>query len=250
MTKLVPNFVVIDSIHGKFIVNRHCHYQAEALIKTGATHIEPELDNILALIDTLTDGSVVIDAGANIGLVSVPVANSLKARNGLVLAFEVQRPLYNALCGSAALNDLDNLYVFNQGLGNNSGFIDVPAQTYSQPADFGTLSLVGKQIVPLKTKMDAVPMITIDYLDLGRLDFLKIDVEGMELDVLSGGLKTIQQYRPWCWVEYWRCDKPALLSFFNALNYVLYQMDSLNVLCAPLEKVNTREVVINAPLFV
>jgi hypothetical protein len=39
----INNFVVIDSIYGKFIVNRYCDYQAEALIKTGATHIEPEL---------------------------------------------------------------------------------------------------------------------------------------------------------------------------------------------------------------
>ncbi len=38
--------MVIDSIHGPFVVNHHCFYQAEYLIKTGATHIEDELANI------------------------------------------------------------------------------------------------------------------------------------------------------------------------------------------------------------
>ena len=52
----IPNFVVLDSIHGRFIVNRHCDFQAEALIKTGATHIEGELRNIFALLDTLQIG--------------------------------------------------------------------------------------------------------------------------------------------------------------------------------------------------
>ena len=45
----VDNFLVLDSIYGKFIVPRTCLFQAEALVKTGRTHIEDELSNILPL---------------------------------------------------------------------------------------------------------------------------------------------------------------------------------------------------------
>jgi hypothetical protein len=87
----INNFVIIESIYGRFIVNRHCSFQAEALIKTGRTHIEPELRKILTIISTLPQNCVVVDAGANIGLVSVPIARDIAIKNGTVHAFEVQR---------------------------------------------------------------------------------------------------------------------------------------------------------------
>ena len=62
----VDNFVVLDSVYGKFIVARTCMFQAEALVKTGRTHIESELSNIFAIVDTLPNDAVVIDGGANI----------------------------------------------------------------------------------------------------------------------------------------------------------------------------------------
>jgi len=36
-------------VHGRFIVARTCTFQAEALVKTGRTHIETELNNIFAV---------------------------------------------------------------------------------------------------------------------------------------------------------------------------------------------------------
>lgn len=239
------NFVVIDSIYGKFIVNRHCDYQAEALIKTGATHIEPELKNILAVVSTLPEGAWALDAGANIGLVSIPLANALKAKSGQVLSFEVQKMLYYALCGTVALNDLENLSVFNKGLGANLGQLPVPEQNYSVPSDFGTLSLIGEACESQAT----VEIVRIDDLSLPRLDFLKIDVEGMELDVLRGGAQAIKRNRPWCWVEYHKIDRKVLISHFSQLDYTLFAMDTLNVLCAPNEKIATSGLQINAPLF-
>ncbi|RBJ71712.1 FkbM family methyltransferase, partial [Pseudomonas sp. MWU12-2534b] len=69
MNQTVRNFVVIDSIHGPFVINRHCAFQAEALIKTGRPHIQGELDTILHVIDQLPDDAIAVDGGANAGLV-------------------------------------------------------------------------------------------------------------------------------------------------------------------------------------
>ncbi|WP_260436159.1 hypothetical protein [Burkholderia sp. Bp9143] len=51
MKHAVRNFVVIDSIHGPFVINRHSARQAEALIKTGRPHNQGELDTIMQVID-------------------------------------------------------------------------------------------------------------------------------------------------------------------------------------------------------
>jgi FkbM family methyltransferase len=240
------NFVVIESIHGKFIVNRHCSFQAEALIKTGATHIENELKNIYAVINILPEESVALDAGANIGFVCVPIANWLKNKNGKVYAFEPQKMLYNALCGTASLNDLDNLIIENIAIGSNKGQLKIPKQDYSKPKDFGMVSLTKQEEI---SNYDNVKVTSIDNLNLNRLDFLKIDVEGMEIEVLSGAKKTIQQYRPWCWIEYWMIDKNLLINYFKNLNYKIFTMDKLNVLCAPEDKLKESKLNVNAPLF-
>jgi len=242
----VNNFTVIESVYGRFVVNRHCAYQAEALIKTGATHIENELAPMFTIVGTLPVNAVIVDVGANAGFVCVPLANAVREKGGQVLAYEVQRMMFNALCGTVALNDLDNLRVFNQGMGAEAGQLKVPVQNYSKPQDFGMVSLVNQDQIQAH---EIVQIITLDSVPLQRLDFLKIDVEGMELEVLAGGKQAIARHRPWCWIEYWMIDSKALKDFFAPLEYTLYRMDKLNVLCAPNEHLGANRVNINGPLF-
>jgi hypothetical protein len=47
MLDKVNNFTVIESVYGRFVVNRHCQFHAEYLIKTGRPHIQSELNKIL-----------------------------------------------------------------------------------------------------------------------------------------------------------------------------------------------------------
>jgi len=238
----IKNFTTIESEYGAFIVNRHCAYQAEALIKTGRPHIQDELDKILAIVNTLPNESVVIDAGANIGLVAIPIAQQVLASKGKVLAFEAQRMMSYALCGSAALNDLENLIVHNQALGAVKDILGAGKLNYSQPQDFGLYSLVDQP----QTPSEKIEMITVDSLKLSRLDFFKIDVEGMEIDVLKGASKTLEHYQPWCWVEYWKVNIDDIKAQFSSLDYKFYLMDQLNMLCAPTKRLKDSALNINA----
>ena len=229
----VNNFTVLNSVYGKFVVNRHCAYQADALVKTGYPHIEAELASILAIVRSLPNGCVVVDAGANIGLVSIPIAREIKAAGGIVHAFEVQRMLFYALCGSAALNDLDNLHVHNQALGAVPGTVNAEQPDYGAPQDFGLYSLIQPAAC---ASHEPVAVTTIDGLGLERLDFLKIDVEGMEPEVLSGARAAIRAFAPWCWVEYWKIGIDRIKAGFDAGTYRFFPIDRLNLLCAPVHR--------------
>jgi FkbM family methyltransferase len=238
----IQNFTTIESEYGKFIVNRHCAYQAEVLIKTGKPHIQKELTKILAIINLLPENSVIVDAGANIGLVAIPIAQLVQPKNGKVYAFEAQRMMSYALCGSAALNDLENMFIYNQALGAVLGTLTADKPDYAKPQDFGLFSLVDQS----QAHSDSVEMITIDSLNLPRLDFFKIDVEGMEIDVLKGSRESLEHHHPWCWIEYWKLDIAEVKAQFSKLDYKFYLMDDLNMLCAPKNKLDDSRLIINA----
>lgn len=239
----VNNFTVIESDYGRFIVNRHCDFQAEALIKTGRPHIQAELNNILAIASQLPAGCVIVDAGANIGLVAVPLAQSVRGRGGVVHAFEAQRMICYALCGAAALNDLENLVVHNAALGAAPGSLGIGRPDYGRKQDFGTFSLVA----PPETATERIDVVAIDSVGLDRLDFLKIDVEGMEPQVLSGARGMIEAHLPWCWVEYWKVGIEDIKRHFAGLDYNFYVMDNLNLLCVPEKRLAGSSVRIQAP---
>ncbi len=240
--KKINNFVKIDSERGPFIVNRHCSFQAEHMIKTGQTHIEPELKNILGIVQLLPDNSVVIDAGANVGLVAVPIAQMIAPKKGIVYAFEAQRMMAYALCGAVALNDLENVFVHNKALGSSNETLKMDMPNYSKPQDFGMFTLLNQP----EQSIENIESVSIDSLNLSRLDFLKIDVEGMEIDVLKGCHNSLQKYEPWCWIEYWKVDIDDIKQQFEGLDYAFYIMDALNLLCVPLKRMQGVDLTINA----
>ena len=227
----IPNFVVLDSIHGRFIVNRHCAFQAEALVKTGATHSESELNNIFVLIDTLPTGAVIIDGGANAGFFTIPVANRIRGRGQRIVSFEPQLTLFRALSGSLALNDISFCDLRYAGLGDALGTAQVPDIDYGTPQDFGTVQISATGSGTL------VEVVTIDSLGLERVDFIKLDVEGYECAALAGGIGMIQQHRPYIWVEFFITGKePIKAALAGVPDYAFFQVDYQNMLCIPRER--------------
>jgi len=214
-------------------------FQAEALVKTGRTHIESELANIFAIIDTLPADAVIVDGGANVGFFTVPVAHRTQGRGTRIVSFEPQRQLFQALGGSLALNGYRHVYLHNCGLGAEPGIAQLPEVNYSEVQDFGTVSLTDETTVDEDGWMNdrVVNITSIDAMALARLDFFKLDVEGYEVPALTGALATIKQHRPWIWVEYFITGADPIKTALAELDdYVFYLVDYQNMLAAPKER--------------
>jgi len=235
----VDNFVVLDSVYGRFVVSRTCLFQAEALVKTGRTHIESELRNIFSIVDTLEPGSIIVDGGTNIGFFSVPVAHRTQGRDIRIIGFEPQRQLFQALSGSLVLNGYSHVYLHNCGLGQTAGSAELPAVDYSVAQDFGTVKISATTTTTEHAWMRdrQVDVVSIDAMQLPRLDFFKLDVEGYEVPALTGAIKTLQQHRPWIWVEYFITGtEPIQEALADLDDYAFFVIDYQNMLCAPRER--------------
>jgi FkbM family methyltransferase len=106
---------------------------------------------------------------------------------GAIHAFEPQGAIHEVLCANVA--QLGNVVVHRKAAGAAPGVIHVPPRDYDSAGNFGGVALgggVGEQ----------VPVVTIDSLKLQRLRLMKIDVEGMELEVLQGAAETIMRCEP------------------------------------------------------
>ena len=161
-------------------------------------------------------GQTVLDVGANIGAHTLFFGHAV-GRRGRVYAFEPQRIIHGLLCTNVALNDMTNIYPMHAAVGRENGTISVPHIDYGVSGNFGGLSLAERPAG------EGVPLVTIDGLGLAACHFIKIDVEGMEYEVLEGAKQTIGRYRPYLYAENNRRDKsPALIKALLDLGYRLY----------------------------
>ncbi|RQS23604.1 MULTISPECIES: FkbM family methyltransferase [unclassified Burkholderia] len=229
MKHTVRHFVVIDSIHGPFVIDRHSTRQADALLETGRPHNQGELDTIMQVIDQLPDGALAVDGGANAGLVCVPIAQRLRDRGGHVHAFEPRRTLFHALGGTVALNQLDNLHLLNMGLASRNGTMTVPDVDGGHPAGAEPAARVDAHAAD----GTPAPTVRLDSLGLPRLDFLKLDIDGMEVDALHGARLLIETHLPWCWIACRNADDARVIDTFAGLDYTFYRFDGPNLLCVP-----------------
>jgi FkbM family methyltransferase len=198
---------------GYYLYNRNDQYIGRAIAKYGEfSALEMQL-----LRQLCAPGDVVIEVGANIGAHTVELARHV-GRNGHVLAFEPQRLVFQALCANIALNSLENVDCYWAALGTRNGVVIVPEADPRQPYNFGGVTLLGAQ------QGQPVDCYTLDrFITLPRLRLIKIDVEGMEADVLGGGRGLIQKFRPFLYVENDRVEKSeALISMINDLGYRMF----------------------------
>ena len=232
--------VLLSCDHGLMIVNRFdCNNEkvghGQWLLDHGNTSTI-EAFNCYNSIKDLSE-PVIFDIGANIGTFTTWMAKAFP--NGKVHAFEPQRSVFQMLSGNAAINNLYNVYTYNMGLGKESGKVEFEEPNYFEKNDFGTFSLI-EEIITGKTKNKIVVQInTLDwfreYYNIPKAHLLKIDVEGMDLDVLIGATRTIQKHLPVIFIEH--CDNRKSIiedikKFLDQFEYN-YEIIGNNVLCKP-----------------
>lgn len=152
--------------------------------------IEPEFQH---LEDFLDPSGVFIDIGANTGIYTIKAAHHFCKSDGVVLAIEPCLETLTVLNRSIEANGFSNVRLRNFCAGEYTG----PGQLWKNFERPNLFSLVRRDqeassISVLTVALDEL----VSWEGLNRVDYVKIDVEGAEFQVVAGGMKTIERFRP------------------------------------------------------
>lgn len=162
---------------------------------------------------------------------------------GKIFSFEPQRPVFYQLCANFCLNGLYNCFAHNLALGDRREYTGIPLLDIHRCINLGALSFdeeIRKEQGwdTSREQFEKVEMIKLDALSLQQAHLIKIDVEGLELEVIRGGLKFISDSNyPFIlfevWGDYMKNTIPKRNSLIHLLKqelgYYLYQWKELYV---------------------
>lgn len=166
---------------------------------------------------------VFIDVGAHIGKYALQVAR-IVGNQGVVVAVEPNLENYQTLTKAVRLNNFKNVILLNLAawsqncnlqvfFGDSSGH-----HTANKNTGFGYFEVEAKTI-------DSI----IHDLNIKRVDWIKIDVEGAEFEVLKGLKKTLAEMRPKVIVETFLRNLKDVENLLNKYDYKITQMEGLNL---------------------
>ena len=152
--------------------------------------------------DFIIPGDTVLDVGAYIGSHTMAFSNFV-GPGGRVEAFEVVPQFYSILEGNT--KELKNVTTWNRGLASKPFYSKIEPKDLSNKENFGGSSFKDLQFQDIKTYDESVVCFrTLDELWHQYLvfpDFIKLDIEGMELDAIEGGSAVIAELRPIIFTE-------------------------------------------------
>jgi FkbM family methyltransferase len=202
---------VRDTRWGKMAFMANDRWIGESLLHYGE-YAPDETRHLLMFVDK---GSVVLDIGANVGGLTLPLARHA----GHVWAFEPQPLTFELLQETVMLNALANVTCRRQALSDHSGHMNIRRMQWREDKRVNS----GGTALEEDADGERTEIISVDSLKLAACTLIKIDVEGFELNVLNGAVETIRDHQPVLYVEADRDDQtPSLIAFMQAHGYTPY----------------------------
>jgi FkbM family methyltransferase len=181
--------------------------------------------------------SRVLDVGANIGMTAI--ALSRICTRGKIVAIEPVRRTFEYLRQNLTKAGARNVKLVNFALGQSEGSVVMQGH----PSNFACSFVADNYTIPANDHFSQ--RVSVKRLDdifsdlsLDRLDFMKIDVEGFELEVLAGAKEILNLYKPivflemnhWCLNIYRRISIPEFRERLMQIFPCVYAIDGLEYL--------------------
>ncbi len=225
----------IDTIYGRMFVPDTDNGQYWWLKTTRASPEDEMIEIVCDLLDARPRG-IAIDAGANFGCWTLPLAkHAIK-----VLAFEPQRCVRECLLKTLEDHpDKARITVIPCALGSKTGLTRFPDIKLEDSTNFGGVAADEVHIEHPDAPMYVVPLTTIDHAlrpyQGPPVSFIKADIEGGEIDLFKGAIETIKKWKPIIIAEadHPRTDRFELGNLIESLGYNVEILKDNNFICMP-----------------
>lgn len=142
----------------------------------------------------------IIDIGANVGYYSLIASKNIQQNKGTIYAFEPVSKNFARLNENILLNKIDCIICYKKAVSNENASIKI---NVGNDQNWGMSSINSHN--HLSSESEIVQCETLDSfcksVNISRVDLIKIDVEGAELNVLKGMQKIIEIYKPEIMIE-------------------------------------------------
>jgi FkbM family methyltransferase len=155
---------------------------------------EEEIVNYLKI----NDNETFVDVGANVGAYSLKIASDYKSKGIKVIAIEAHPANYKALCKNIDINKFTNIHAINKAVSDHKGIVTmyerknlkrIIPEWYTIHETFSGHQLDKRYSIEVESDtLDAI-------LDNYKVDFIKIDIEGAEVEALKGATNTLDRLR-------------------------------------------------------
>ena len=178
------------------------------------------------------DVKTILDIGANFGYHTLFFSREIP--EGMVYSFEPQIQNYKLLELNVNNNKIKNVKIFNKACGNKNEKILMPLidlKNLTNNINMGDFT--PNTTLPFCDRYINVDSVSVDELNIGKVDFVKIDVQGWEIKVLEGMINTIEKYRPVLIIEFEnhqmkKVEKTCqdLYNFLKDIGYCIFFLDA------------------------
>ena len=224
------NLKTIETQFGKIIININDQFIGKSFLNKKYWGLQ-DIEVISKMIEfkcKKKNRIVFYDVGANIGTHSIALSNIFK--NKIVIrAFEAQSNIYEMFNQSIKINNLNNIELYHNAVSDkNNQIIKIDLPDYSKHNNFGGLELFkpfqNSDNVQMQKSgiFEDVKTIKLDIFN-EEVDFIKIDVEGMENLVLKGSKNLIVNHRPFIFMELFKSKLEDVTEFFKDKDYNIYK---------------------------
>ena len=172
-------------------------------------------------------GDMVFDIGANLG-VYTSILSRLVGEAGRVWAFEPQPDVYQEL--TRATRNNPQVHVFPLALSDQRRMVQITVPMICGLLPEPALASVESSNGPtMRSEANCVPLDSLT-MELERLSFMKVDIEGHEVSFLEGAQRTVARFRPWVQMEWLDRNRPAdfLSTWLSQHEYEAGYVDSLS----------------------
>ena len=233
------NLIKVDTKYGNLYLLKHDEFITNSF-KRGNYWAENEIKIIEDLLNLKDINNLTyFDIGANIGSHILAISKIFKNKIN-IYCFEAQKFVFEILKTNINENYLKNVHAFHNAVSDNNNQIKIKIPNYEELNNFGSLELITPRYsdnnkIKFSNLYEKVNCIQLNDFKEVKVDFIKIDIEGMEHLAIKGGAHLIKKQRPFLLIELIKTDHFPILKIFGELNYKAYLINNENGLFIPNE---------------